>query len=275
MRIGLIGGLAALVLGGLAVGCNDDSGAASASDTTLAPADTTSATTTPSESDTHTGTESDTTGDSESATRADSESATASDTGVATSESAPDVPVDTAPGPYPAGPYGVTVGATIANMHWIGYRNDAADAVSTTKPYAAYSLDDARLSGKRYAMINLAESLCPGCQKSAGEMADEGAAVNAAGGLVIEVLETTGFFAQASKGSLDAWVNKYGLPVTVVKDLDGSGTPTMDALGGREHAYIIDLATMKILKIITGDNTGLGATSGGLGMAELRRLLEL
>src|SRR5688500_2960768 len=62
-----------------------------------------------------------------------------------------------APSAYPSGPYGVAVGAVIANLSWVGYVSPAADAIATTKPYGAYSLDDARRSGKRYAMINLAE----------------------------------------------------------------------------------------------------------------------
>jgi hypothetical protein len=122
-------------------------------------------------------------------------------------------------------------------------------------------------------MIHLAESDCPGCQKSAGEIASGGKAVVDAGGVVIEVLETTGFVTQASKTDLDAWVNKYMLPVTTVKDPDGSGTPTLNALGQREQAYIIDLTTMTIAQIIQGDITGIGATSGGKGLAAMHVLL--
>ena len=61
-------------------------------------------------------------------------------------------------------------------------------------------------------MIDLAEGDCPGCQKSAGEMASGGAAVVAAGGVEIEVLESTGFTEQATQTSLQAWINKYCSP---------------------------------------------------------------
>ena len=81
------------------------------------------------------------------------------------------------------------------------------------------------------------------------------------------------FTAQASKTDLDAWVNKYMLPVTTVKDPDGTGTVTLNTLGGREQAYIVDLTTMKILQIITGDITGIGATSGGKAMTAMHQLL--
>jgi hypothetical protein len=176
-------------------------------------------------------------------------------------------------GAYPPAPYGIKAGDVIANMQWIGYEDDAADAVATTKPYAAYTLADAYASGKHYAMINLAESDCPGCQKSAGEIQTGGQAVVAAGGVVIEVLETTGFTTQATQTSLEAWINKYSLPVTTVKDPDGTGTATLTALGGREQCYLVDLTTMKILQVIKGDITGIGATSGGLCMTQMHTLL--
>ena len=158
-------------------------------------------------------------------------------------------------------------------MTWTGYVDEPADAIATTKPYITYSLDDARKSGKHYAMLNLAETFCPGCQKSAGEMQMGGAAVVSAGGIMIECLETTGFTTQASKTDLTTWVNKYSLPITAVKEVDGMGTPTLMALGQREQAYIIDLTTMKILQIIAGDISGIGATSGGKGMAAMHVLL--
>jgi len=106
------------------------------------------------------------------------------------------------PSSYPSGPYGTRVGDVIANMHWIGYVDPMASAIATNEPYVMYSLDDARRSGARYAMINLAESDCPGCQVSASQLQTGGAPVVQAGGVVIEVLETTGFVSQATQTSL-------------------------------------------------------------------------
>ena len=175
-------------------------------------------------------------------------------------------------GAYPSGPYGKAAGDVIANFTWQGYVTEG-DAIATTKAYGSYSLDDARKSGRKYAMINLSESLCPGCQKSAGELAADGKATYDAGGIVIEVLCTTGFVTQPTKSDLDAWINKYKLPVTTVKDPDGTGTATLTALGQREQAYIVDLATMKIVKVISGSLTGMTDTSAKLGMLELHKLL--
>jgi hypothetical protein len=161
-------------------------------------------------------------------------------------------------------------------MQWIGYVDPTASAVATTEPYVMYSLDDARKSGAHYAMINLAESLCPGCQTSAGQLEMSGASVVQAGGIVIEVLETTGFVSQATQTSLQQWIGKYSLPVTTVKDPDNAGTATLNTLGGREHAYIVDLTTMKIVQFLTGDDLGGGPASGysaSQGMAAMHTLL--
>jgi hypothetical protein len=177
---------------------------------------------------------------------------------------------------YPAGPYGTSVGDVIQNMQWIGYVDPMASDVATNEPYVMYSLDDARKSGAHYAMINLAESDCPGCQMSASELQTDGASVVQAGGVVIEVLETTAFTAQATQMSLQQWIGKYQLMVTTVKDPDGTGTPTLDTLGPREHAYIIDLTTMMIIQFYMGDYSGGGAATGysaSQAMAEMHVLL--
>jgi hypothetical protein len=160
-------------------------------------------------------------------------------------------------------------------MSWIGYEDDSGSVVATMNPYAAYTLDDARKSGKRYAMINVAEFDCPGCQNSAMELQSGGASVEQAGGLVIEVLETSGFVAIASMTDLTSWVNKYSLMVTTVKDPDSStGTPTLTEFGRRDQAYIVDLTTMKILQYIDGSIVAASSgNSAGLAMTAMHTLL--
>ena len=174
----------------------------------------------------------------------------------------------------------MATGCVIPNLSWNGYVDDTADAVATTKPYVAYSLLDvynsARVSGKKYLMINIAESDCPGCQSSAMQMgmaSGGGASVDQAGGILIEVLMTTGFVAPPMKSDLDAWVNKYNLSFTVMADLSSALT-TNNTLGRRDQAYIIDLTTMKILKFEAGSIAGAGTSnSGPEGIAEMHTLL--
>ncbi len=190
--------------------------------------------------------------------------------------------------PYPAGPYcaaagsngAMATGCVIPNLNWMGYVDNTADAVATSKPYVAYSLldlyNDARASGRKYAMINIAEFDCPGCQSSAMEMGmatGGGASVDQAGGYLIEVLMTSGFVSPPTKANLDSWVGKYNLSFTTVADLDASLT-TNNTLGRRDQAYIIDLTTMKVLQYIDGSIVAAGSNnSGALGMAAMHKLL--
>jgi hypothetical protein len=174
------------------------------------------------------------------------------------------------------------MGCVVPNMSWIGYQDADANVVATTEPYATYTLQDARQSGKRYLMINLAEFECPGCQNSAtalGTIDDagvsEGSSVVQAGGVVIEVLETAGFVDIATMSDLESWVNKYSLMVTTVKDPDGSsGTPTLSQFGHRDQAYIVDMTTMKIIQVLTGSELADGnMNSAPEGMAAMHTLL--
>jgi hypothetical protein len=161
-------------------------------------------------------------------------------------------------------------------MQWIGYVDPTANVVATSEPYVSYSLDDARKSGAHWAMIHLAETDCPGCQAAASQLQTGAASVVQAGGIVIEVLETTGFVAQATQTSLQQWIGKYQLMVTTVKDPDGTGTATLNALGMRENAYIVDLTTMKVAYVFKGDDFPGGAPtaySTNPAMAEMHALL--
>ena len=190
--------------------------------------------------------------------------------------------------PYPAGPYcanagqngAMATGCVIPNLSWMGYVDNSGDALATTKPYVSYSLldlyNDAHASGTKYAMINIAEFECPGCQNSATEMGastNGGASVDQAGGILIEVLMTAGFVSPPTKADLDSWVGKYNLSFTVVADLSTSLT-TNNTLGRRDQAYIIDLTTMKVLQYIDGSIVSDGNNnSGALGMAAMHKLL--
>jgi hypothetical protein len=159
-------------------------------------------------------------------------------------------------------------------MQWIGYVDPTANAVATTKPYVMYSLNDARTSGAHYAMIHLAETECPGCQMAATQLEAGGAAVVQAGGVMIEVLETTGF-AATTQTDLEQWIGKYQLPITSVRD-PGTVTVTFDTLGRREQAYIVDLTTMTILDVIVGNTDGGGTAtsySADEAMTEMHMLL--
>ena len=60
-------------------------------------------------------------------------------------------------GGYPAGPYGATVGSTIAPLVWEGYVDLDGAVVATAEPFGPYSMDALRTGGARYAMVHVAE----------------------------------------------------------------------------------------------------------------------
>lgn len=70
---------------------------------------------------------------------------------------APPPPPDLAPLPYPPGPYGNAVGATLPPLLWEGFVDEAADAVATTRPYVAYSMLNLHRSGRAYGLVHVAE----------------------------------------------------------------------------------------------------------------------
>jgi hypothetical protein len=92
-----------------------------------------------------------------------------------------------------------------------------------------------------------------------------------AGGVVVEVLEYD--FTMATKAELDAWVNAYKLPITSVKDPDNNQGETVTLLDHREHVYIIDLSTMKIMQVYTGSLAGIGPPSVDAAMSMMHTLL--
>lgn len=139
--------IVASVLAAVATSCGS-SGDAGSSDDAAAGSDTRNDDTAPS--DTFAGGDSTTPLDTATTDTAVSD-------GVGTDTATGDVGTDATLGPYPSGPYGKNAGDVIANLHWQGYANDAADAVVSTKPYGAYSMDDARRSGRRYALLHVSE----------------------------------------------------------------------------------------------------------------------
>ncbi len=94
-----------------------------------------------------------------------------------------------------------------------------------------------------------------------------------AGGVVIEILETNGFVVAANRTNLDAWVNAYHLPVTALVDPPGAGTATLSAYGIRESVFVVDLATMRIVRKFNGSVAGIGQSAIGQAVPVILGLL--
>jgi hypothetical protein len=163
---------------------------------------------------------------------------------------------------YPAGPYGADLDATIQNYGFTGFVNDDGSVLSTTLAQRAYSFDELRKSGARYALLHLSEDFCPGCKDGAEDLAAGSAAVQAKGAVVLEILMT---------GDVAPWSEAYDLKVSVLKPAAGS---TLKAdLGGREWAYIVALPSMKIVWKKFGSFGPTTNSSAKQALAELDSLL--
>ncbi|MFO0560647.1 MAG: hypothetical protein U0269_21710 [Polyangiales bacterium] len=101
-------------------------------------------------------------------------------------------------------------------------------------------------------------------------MAARNAEVNAAGGLLVEVL-TEGFTGAPTRANLDAWVTTHSLSLTTL--MDRSTRRAFMVLGRREISYVVDLRTMRIVRKVLGDTSG--ATSTATLNATVDQLLTL
>ena len=69
----------------------------------------------------------------------------------------------------------------------------------------------------------------------------------------------------ALKSHLDSWVDGLTLPFTSLKDPDGVGMRIRDTFAPRENAFVVELATMKILARQTGGLSVIYAKLDALG----------
>ena len=71
-----------------------------------------------------------------------------------------------------------------------------------------------------------------------------------------------------------AWANSGGgLTITTVTDAPGQAGTALRTLGIRETVVILDLRTMQVVYLVTGDVLGIQPSSIGPALAEARRLM--
>jgi len=167
------------------------------------------------------------------------------------------------PAGYPEGPYGTHVGDTLPFLRWVGYVERDADAgLVSDGPFTPYSSDDLRRSGKRLALVHLADFDCPGCNHAATVLAARAPSAEREGAAVVEVLGSIYIqAAPADRAHLDAWITTYELHVTSVIDAPGHELATLNDFGIRETALVVNLPTMRIEYRSTGNLAPDGPTS--------------
>jgi len=90
--------------------------------------------------------------------------------------------------------------------------------------------------------------------------------------VVVEILETNAF-GPVSRTDLDAWINTFRLPITTVMDPPGVGLRTFMTYGIRETVFIVDLATMRIVRRFNGSVAGIGPSAIAQAVTEVMRLM--
>ena len=50
-----------------------------------------------------------------------------------------------------------------------------------------------------------------------------------------------------TQANLDTWISTFKIPFTTLRDPDGAGQRIVSDFSPREHLFIVDLPTMKIL----------------------------
>ena len=163
---------------------------------------------------------------------------------------------------YPAGHHGTQVGDTLPFLRWEGYVAERLDGgLVSDGPLASYSSDDMRRSGKSLALLHVADFDCPGCNHAATVLAAGAHDLQERGALVVEVLGSSEFTNPADRAHLDAWVTTYELSFTSVIDAPGHELATLNAVGIRETALVIELTTMQVMFRATGNLAQDGPTS--------------
>ncbi|HEX3596272.1 MAG TPA: hypothetical protein VHU80_14280 [Polyangiaceae bacterium] len=163
---------------------------------------------------------------------------------------------------YPRGHYGTQVGDILPFLRWQGYVDASGDGgLVSDGPFSAYSSDDMRRSGKRLALLHVADFDCPGCNHAVTVLATGAHAVEERGALVVEVLGSFEFTNAADRKHLDAWIGAYDLTMTSVIDAPGHPLTTLNDVGVRETALVVDPTTMRVVFRMTGDLAGIGPAS--------------
>lgn len=165
---------------------------------------------------------------------------------------------DAGAGDYPCGPYGLTVGSTIANLTIVAQRDSNASGSVLDDPAQPVTLAAYRAEPQRAALaIIIGTESCVPCQNEQPELV----ALHARyGGRVafLEAIVEDSRGAPADQQVIDAWVARFGVPFDMTADPTGALAPYYPATSF-PSALAIRLATMEISYLVVGPAVGLEA----------------
>lgn len=161
---------------------------------------------------------------------------------------------------YPKGPYAGEEGKVFPNHLHQGYFSPTATRgrASSLAEFGEIKMERVHRSGAKYALIQLGAYWCTPCKLAARTMAMAAPDLVPKGGFLMSVV-TQGTSPQvpATKTHLDQWIAGASMPFTATLDTSPPGDAMEDYFGvGRDSYIMVDLATMKIERILTAADGG-------------------
>jgi hypothetical protein len=149
---------------------------------------------------------------------------------------------------YPEGPYGQDnpeVGDIVENLQFDGFISPVDGTLANHRKVEGISFGDLRKTGKRFAVVHVSAFWCESCTLGALDLSENAKTVMQRDGVILELLvDGSASGADPTFKELDEWVEKGGLEVTTVLPGDDR---VREVFPSREYAYIIELATMKVV----------------------------
>ncbi len=159
---------------------------------------------------------------------------------------------------YPCGPYGLTVGSTIANLTIVAQRDTNQSGSVLDDPAQPISLAAYRAEPQRAALaIIIGSESCVPCQNEQPELVTLHARY---GGRVaiLEAIVEDSQGAPADQQVIDTWVARFSVPFDMTADPTSVLAPYYPATSF-PSALAINLATMEITYLVVGPAVGLEA----------------
>jgi hypothetical protein len=174
------------------------------------------------------------------------------------------VPATCGPGIYPCGPYGYDIGATIADLSFVGQRDDNANGHIDTGDTATTLDLKALAAGVDVLVIDVCAEWCQPCQMDQPNLNalygsyTAGGRVAFAGALTQDVLERP-----ADLAALDRWGTQYHVPYPMLVDPDARTQLYLPEASYPEH-LVIRTSNMTLVYRSNGPDSTLQSVIDGV-----------
>lgn len=175
----------------------------------------------------------------------------------------PQTPADMAQLPpdmsYPAGPYGPDVDSVLPNLTFQGYFSPSkTSGLASDEKFGTVTFDMLRGTGAKVAVMQIAAYWCGPCLTNAKALVEQTAPYAGKGMTTMLVLTegTSPTGPAATRNNLDSWIQRAQQPFTATLDSVAPQTPLEEYFSvPRDHFFVIDLATMKLLNVYDSNPT--------------------